>query len=113
MRQRCEKETCDDYKYYGAKGVNVCDRWQVYENFESDMGKRPSPKHSIDRSDTTGNYEPSNCRWATSKEQQNNRRNNVRFEGKTQAEWAVELGIDQSVISRRLKKHGTIHIERK
>lgn len=77
MRTRCENQNCDAYHSYGGRGIKVCDRWLEFKNFIADMGNRPSKSHSIDRIDTHGNYEPSNCRWATMKTQQRNRTNNV------------------------------------
>jgi hypothetical protein len=75
MVGRCETETDTNYHNYGARGIAVCDRWRSsFENFLADMGKRPSSRHSIDRTNVNGDYTPDNCRWATKEEQMRNRR---------------------------------------
>jgi hypothetical protein len=75
MIARCENPNVDRYPIYGGRGIRVCEKWrESFGDFLSDMGRRPTPKHSIDRIDVNGNYEPGNCRWATNSEQQRNKR---------------------------------------
>lgn len=107
IKQRCNYKNSNSYINYGGRGIKVCDRWEnSFENFLADMGNRPSQKHSIDRIDNDGNYEPSNCRWATRTEQNRNTRQNrlLTFQGKTQcvSEWADELEIPAMAIRNRL-----------
>ena len=76
-KERCYKKNRSGYHQYGGRGITMCDRWlNSYENFYEDMGKKPTKQHSLDRIDLNGNYEPSNCRWATSLEQSNNKTDN-------------------------------------
>lgn len=110
-RQRCYNTNAPFYTSYGGRGIVVCDRWcdkkHGFKNFLLDMGKRPSDKHSLDRVDNNGNYDPANCRWATSIEQGNNKRNNVfiTHNGVSLSirEWASVLGIDAELIRNRRK----------
>lgn len=110
MKQRCYTKSTIQFKDYGGRGIIVCERWiNSFANFLADMGPRPSMKHSLDRyPDVNGNYEPSNCRWATSSEQHRNRRNNrlITFGGKTKCitAWAEEYGIGPTVLHTRLKR---------
>jgi hypothetical protein len=111
MKKRCYDPKNNRFHLYGARGITVCDRWKdSFENFLLDMGERPSVDFSIDRIDVNGNYEPKNCRWATQKEQQRNRRDNriISCHGKQQCRsaWAEEVGIDDERIRRRIERQG-------
>lgn len=107
MKTRCYNSNIPDYKYYGAKGVVVCERWRdSFENFLADMGERPSPKHSLDRIDSNGNYEPSNCRWATDYVQsrnQNLRKDNLSGERglwyhKKSGRWRPSIAVNSKSV---------------
>lgn len=78
IKYRCYSSNYKEPQYYQEKGITMCDRWlHSFENFYEDMGQRPSKSHSIDRIDSNGNYEPSNCRWATKEEQSSNTSRNI------------------------------------
>ena len=107
MRRRCESEADRDYGNYGGKGIRVCERWMSFPNFIADMGRKPSPQHTIERNDSNGNYEPSNCRWATTTEQARNRSTNLKIEyrGRVQCltDWCKELSLRYTSVQSRLK----------
>ena len=111
IRARCMRESVGAWDYYGGRGINVCKRWDSFENFLADMGERP-PGTSIDRLDVNGDYEPSNCRWATPTQQSNNRRNTkyVTYGGKETALCllAREHGIHWCTLRGRLKRGWSI-----
>ena len=110
MKQRCRNPHDLGYKNYGGRGITVCDRWDNFASFISDMGLRPSNKHSIDRIDNDGDYTTENCRWATSHEQSRNKRSNriIRFAGKEKcaADWEDEIGISAINILNRIDACG-------
>jgi len=107
MLRRCETPGASAFKKYGARGILVCERWHIFENFLTDMGEPPSNEHSIDRfPDNNGDYEAGNCRWATDEQQANNQRSNVFLEHAgermTIAQWARKTGIKDHAIEKRL-----------
>ncbi len=74
MRERCRNTAAKSWKHYGGSGIAVCARWDDFRSFVSDVGPKPSPRHTLDRIDNNGNYDPSNVRWATPKQQSENQR---------------------------------------
>lgn len=109
MMSRCYRAGTNGYARYGGAGITVCDRWrESFAAFISDMGPRPSLGHSIDRIDNGGNYEPGNCRWATRREQNSNRRDSVRItlngDTRTRAEWSRALGVSHGTLYNRQRK---------
>jgi hypothetical protein len=107
MISRCTNPKFDAYPWYGGRGIAVCERWRTFPNFLADMGRAPEGM-TLDRTESSGDYEPGNCRWATKREQANNKRNNrvIEWRGErlTQAQWAERVGLDQKLISARLIK---------
>ena len=107
MRERCYNPNCSAYKHYGGRGIVICDEWyNDFMNFYQWSIENGYKKGlSIDRIDVNGNYEPSNCRWATTNEQCNNRRNNIKltYNGKTQTlfQWCQEYNLDYRMILAR------------
>lgn len=96
------------YPRYGGCGIKVCDRWRAFPTFYADMGPTYRDGLSIDRIDNDGDYEPSNCRWATPREQQRNKSTNRhiewRGESRVLADWVDRTGISESTIRRRLER---------
>ena len=106
MLSRCYNKKATGYKLYGGSGIVVCQRWKKFENFFSDMGSRPK-ETTLDRINPYGNYEPSNCRWGTLKEQNYNRRNTRFLEYRGEKlhlfDWAKRLDISKDTITSRLR----------
>jgi hypothetical protein len=106
MHQRCSNSKSADFHRYGARGISVCHRWTSFELFLEDMGPRPAGC-TLDRVDVNGAYEPTNCRWATAKQQSNNRRSSVFIEhdGRrmTVAMWADEVGLERKTLEYRIR----------
>jgi hypothetical protein len=113
MRQRCSNPNNDAYRHYGGRGIRVCSRWEASaQNFIDDMGRRPSPRHKIERRNNDLGYNPDNCCWATSKEQSSNTRRNVKvtFQGDvvTLSEASRRAGLNINTVYRRLSAGWTV-----
>lgn len=114
MKARCYNKNGKRYHDYGGRGIRVCPQWLApgtgFQKFLADMGKRPSPRHQVDRKDNDGPYSPENCHWATPPQQQRNRRNskNYTYQGKTQCivDWAREAGFTVPGMLVRVRKWG-------
>ncbi len=109
VKSRCYNPNDTGYHWYGGRGIGMCVRWhESFQEFLSDMGEKPSPEHSIERIDNDGDYEPSNCRWATTLEQGQNTRKTrlLTCNGETHGlrEWARRLGVVHRTIARRLEQ---------
>lgn len=109
MKSRCLNPKFDRYYDYGGRGIKICNRWLKFENFLEDMGQAPAGK-SLDRKNNDGDYTPSNCRWATPRQQSNNTRSNknIEYQGtiKSVAEWSRTLGINVETLYTRLSEPG-------
>lgn len=106
MMSRCYVQNIESYKYYGKRGIKVCDEWHDFMNFYNwSINNGYSDDLTIDRINVNGNYEPSNCRWVTRKEQANNTSSNVYIyyngETKTLSQWAEKVGIDRRTLYKR------------
>ena len=111
MKQRCQNPKCKAYPNYGARGIKVCEEWQQFEPFLNwALGNGYEKGLELDRKDNDGNYEPSNCRWITRRQNINNRRNTITInvDGLTlpDTEWAEILGVDRALLKRWLNNHG-------
>lgn len=109
MHERCERPKHSHYKDYGGRGIKVCDEWSEYIVFaEWARANGYTDNLTIDRIDNNGNYEPSNCRWVTEKEQHNNKRSNriIEYQGKryTLTQLADFAGINKTTLKERLNK---------
>ena len=109
MKERCSNPSATNYYRYGGSGVKVCERWMTFGNFYNDMGPRPEGT-TLDRINGDDNYEPGNCRWATRKEQNDNRKNTIWLEHNnmrmTINDWAKHFGISRHWIYRRVRING-------
>lgn len=112
MKQRCLNPNNIAFANYGGRGISVCDRWKTFSNFHDDMGEKP-PGMELDRIDVNGNYEPGNCRWATKKENNRNKRRTymVTYEGRVMplVECAEIVGMCRAVLRGRLDSGWDLH----
>lgn len=109
MKSRCLNKNNKRFLRYGGRGISICDDWLEYMPFHNWATKNGYNSHlTIDRIKNDGDYEPSNCRWATSKQQANNRCDNVNIEFKgeimTRQEWSEKLGFESHVLKNRLHR---------
>jgi hypothetical protein len=107
MVQRCSNPKNKAYKDYGGRGIKVCDRWREFAKFFEDMGEKPDDM-TLDRKDNGRDYEPDNCRWASTGEQNSNKRNNIYIEGVPLKEWAATNDLSYSAAYYRYKRNFTL-----
>ena len=107
MKNRCTNESHRNYDIYGGKGIRVCDRWMRFKNFLEDMGEKPSPRHTLDRIDSNGDYESANCRWADSFVQGQNtsrvKRIEINGEVKCLDEWCRHYQLNRATVKARVR----------
>jgi len=112
MLQRCRTPSCKSYERYGGRGIRVCKRWKKFVNFLKDMEHEFKEGLTLERVANDGNYSPSNCRWATRKEQANNTRRNVQltYNNKTLSlsEWSNLVGVMKPTVWSRIKRGWTV-----
>lgn len=118
MRIRCLYPKAANYQWYGGRGISICQRWSSFALFIEDVGPKPTPKHSLDRIDGNGNYEPSNCRWATQSDQLRNRRswkiseaarqNRILINSQRTTGIGIARRLDWSMIEERLSGPGKV-----
>lgn len=108
-RRRCTDSEDVQFHNYGGRGIKMCQRWmESYANFLSDMGPKPDPSYTIERKNSNGDYEPSNCKWATTSEQARNRSTNVRIScgGMTKciADWEIFFSLKKHALRGKTKE---------
>lgn len=112
MRQRCNNKNNPAYHRYGGRGLKIEKRWDSFENFLADMGRRPSSQHSIERKNNNLGYSKSNCKWASAVEQGSNMRSNkwIEFKGKKQLchQWDAQMGYNRNTVLQRLHLGWTV-----
>ena len=108
MKDRCLNHNHIAYKYYGGRGIKVCERWQSYHAFISDMGNKPNSKHTLERINGNDGYHPGNCIWATVIDQNRNKTNGITIDGvkKCAKEWCNQFGLKYTTYKYRVYKIG-------
>jgi len=107
MRGRVLRKTDKRYGSYGGRGIKICKRWDLFENFYKDMGARPAG-FTLERINNNGDYKPSNCRWASWEDQRRNTRKSLVHKGETAAEASRRLGMNSGEVSHRIKRGWSI-----